>query len=57
MVQDLRWTCAHQASAVGLTDVHAAVIPALAFKPALHVHYQVSVLKLRDSLPKQKDVP
>jgi hypothetical protein len=42
---------------MGLTDVYAATIPTLAFKPALHVHYQESVLKLRDGLPKMKDVP
>ena len=42
---------------LGLTDVYAATIPSLAFKPGVHVHYQESVLKLRDGLPKQKDVP
>lgn len=41
----------------GLTDVYAAVIPDVAFKPALHVHYQETVLPMRDGLPKQKDVP
>jgi hypothetical protein len=41
----------------GVTDVYAAVIPKLPFKPALHVHYQESVLHLRDGLPKQKDMP
>ena len=41
----------------GLTDVYAAVIPGLAFKPMLHVHYQESVLPIRDGLPKQKDMP
>ena len=41
----------------GLTDVFAAVIPAFAFKPALHVHYGETVLPIRDGLPKQKDVP
>jgi len=42
---------------LGLTDVYVATIPSLAFKPGVHVHYQESVLKLRDGLPKQKDVP
>ncbi|MGH8495384.1 MAG: GFA family protein [Gammaproteobacteria bacterium] len=42
---------------MGLTDVYAAVIPELSFKPAVHVHYQESVLRLKDGLPKQKDVP
>ncbi len=40
-----------------LVDVYAATIPALAFKPALHVHYQETVLPIKDGLPKQKDVP
>jgi hypothetical protein len=37
--------------------VYAAVIPALPFKPVVHVHYQKTVLKMKDGLPKQKDVP
>jgi hypothetical protein len=41
----------------GLVDVYAAVIPELPFKPGVHVHYQETVLHLRDGLPKQKDVP
>ncbi|HWD35663.1 MAG TPA: GFA family protein, partial [Casimicrobiaceae bacterium] len=40
-----------------LIDVYAATIPSLAFKPALHVHYQESVLPIRDGLPKMRDVP
>jgi hypothetical protein len=42
---------------MGLTDVYAAIIPTLAFKPGVHVHYQETVLHLKDGLPKQKDVP
>jgi hypothetical protein len=41
----------------GLTDVYAAVIPSLSFKPGLHVHYQETVLRLKDGLPKQRDIP
>jgi len=41
----------------GVTDVYAATIPDLAFKPALHVNYQESVLRIRDGLPKMKDMP
>lgn len=41
----------------GLTDVFAAVIPELAFQPALHVHYQEAVLHIKDGLPKMKDIP
>jgi hypothetical protein len=40
-----------------LVDVYAATIPSLSFKPMVHVHYQESVLKIRDGLPKQKDLP
>ncbi len=40
-----------------LTDVYAATIPDLPFKPGLHVHYQETVLRVKDGLPKQKDVP
>ena len=40
-----------------LVEVYAATIPSLAFKPMVHVHYQESVLKIRDGLPKQKDLP
>jgi hypothetical protein len=42
---------------LNLIDVYAAVIPVLAFKAALHVNYQETVLPMRDGLPKQKDLP
>jgi hypothetical protein len=41
----------------GLTDVYAATIPGLPFKPALHVNYQETVLPMTDGLPKQRDFP
>jgi len=41
----------------GLVDIYAAVIPQLKFEPALHVHYQESVLPIRDGKPKMKDMP
>ena len=41
----------------GLTDVYAAVLPQLDFTPALHVHYQETVLPMADGLPKQRDIP
>ena len=41
----------------GLIDVYAATIPSFPFKPGVHVHYQESVLNIRDGLPKQKDIP
>jgi len=42
---------------MGLTDVYAAVIPGFPYKPGVHVHYQETVLHIRDGLPKLKDVP
>jgi hypothetical protein len=43
--------------AMGLVDVYAAIIGDFEFKPAVHVHYQESVLPIHDGLPKQRDVP
>jgi len=42
---------------MGLIDVYAAMLPQLEFKPALHVHYQESVLRIHDGKPKMKDLP
>ena len=42
---------------MGLTDVYAAIIPDLDFQPAVHVHYQETVLRMDDGLPKMRDVP
>lgn len=41
----------------GLIDVFAAVLPTLAFQPAVHVNYAESVLPNRDGLPKLHDFP
>jgi hypothetical protein len=41
----------------GVTDVYAAIIPALPFRPMLHVNYQETVLPMKDGLPKQRDLP
>lgn len=41
----------------GLTDVYAATIPSLAFKPGVHVNYAETVLPMKDGLPKLKDFP
>ena len=38
-------------------DVYAAVLPGLAYQPALHVNYESAVLRIRDGLPKLKDFP
>lgn len=40
-----------------LTDVYAAIIPRLDFQPGVHVHYQETVLRMDDGLPKMRDVP
>jgi hypothetical protein len=42
---------------MGVIDVYAAVIPDLPFKPGVHVHYQETVLRVKDGLPKMKDLP
>jgi len=42
---------------MGLIDVYAAVIPDLEYSPEVHVHYQETRLRLKDGLPKMKDVP
>lgn len=40
-----------------LVDVYAATIPGFPFEPSVHVHYQETVLRIRDGLPKQNDIP
>ena len=41
----------------GFSDVYPVLIPKLAFEPKVHVHYQETVLRVKDGLPKLKDVP
>ena len=41
----------------GLTDVYAAVIPELQFKASVHVHYQETVLPIKDGVTKLRDLP
>ena len=41
----------------GLTDVYAATIPSVDFKPGVHVNYAEPVLPMKDGLPKLKDFP
>lgn len=41
----------------GVTDVYAAVIPGFRYVPAVHVNYETTVLRIRDGLPKYKDMP
>ena len=42
---------------LGFVDVFAATLPALSFKPGVHVNYAETVLPMRDGLPKFKDFP
>lgn len=42
---------------MGLVDVYAALVPRLAYTPEVHVHYQETVLHIRDGLAKLQDVP
>jgi hypothetical protein len=42
---------------MGLTDVYAATIPDFPYRPAVHVNYEETRLRLRDGLPKLKDMP
>ena len=42
---------------MGLIDVPAVIIKDFTFTPAFHVHYQESVHKMNDGLPKFKDLP
>jgi hypothetical protein len=41
----------------GLVDIFAAVVPGLEFKPAVHVNYAETVLRMKDGLPKLRDSP
>ena len=41
----------------GVVDVYSATIPGFRFQPALHVNYQETVLRMKDGLPKMKDMP
>ena len=41
----------------GVVDVYAATIPDYPYQPALHVNCQETKLRLKDGLPKMKDMP
>lgn len=41
----------------GVIDVYAATIPSHRFEPKLHVNYAETVLRMKDGLPKMKDMP
>ena len=57
MAQDLWRPSLCGASGHGLTDVHAAVIPDFPYQPRVHVNYLETKLRIKDGLPKAKDVP
>lgn len=40
-----------------LTDVYAATLPSLPFVPSVHVNYAETVLRIKDGLPKMRDLP
>jgi len=40
-----------------LVDVYAASIPDFPYQPGVHVNYQESRLRIKDGLPKLKDLP
>jgi hypothetical protein len=40
-----------------LIDVYAAVIPDFPYAAGVHVHYQETKLRMKDGLPKMKDLP
>ena len=42
---------------LNLTDVPAALIPDLSFKPTAHLNYQETVLRMKDGLQKYRDFP
>jgi hypothetical protein len=42
---------------LGLVDVHAAMLPSLDFRPAVHLNYAETVHPMKDGLPKLRDFP
>lgn len=40
-----------------LMDVYAGTMPEFRHEPGVHVNYQETVLRLRDGLPKMRDLP
>ena len=41
----------------GLIDVYAAVIPEFPYEAGVHVNYQETKLRIKDGLPKMRDLP
>lgn len=42
---------------LGLTDLPAAALPGLVFRPSVHLNYARAVLPMKDGLPKLRDFP
>lgn len=42
---------------LGVVDVRASVLPTVRFAPRLHLNYAEAVLRMKDGLPKFKDLP
>ncbi len=42
---------------MGVIDVRPGLLPSIAFKPQVHLHYAQAVLPVQDGLPKLKDFP
>lgn len=42
---------------LGMVDLPAGILPTLAFKPAVHLNYEETVLPMKDGLPKLRDFP
>jgi hypothetical protein len=42
---------------LGLTDIHAGILPGLDFRPSVHLNYAETVLPMKDGLPKLRDFP
>jgi hypothetical protein len=42
---------------MGFTDIYAAALPTLPFRPTVHLNYAETVLPMKDRLPKMKDFP
>jgi hypothetical protein len=44
-------------ASIGMRDIAAGKLPSLAFKPAVHLNYEETVLPMKDGLPKLRDFP
>jgi hypothetical protein len=42
---------------IGVVDVPAVLVEGLNFEPSFHIHYQDTVHRMKDGLPKFKDAP